>query len=384
MARKRTKRKKFKHNKTPPAMQSGFDYGCLPNALAVGSPEFPRLLTEAQVDAVACGTRHSPELNAEVPTIALVAQHGDPLAKAFSIFHDWSTSSDSDAVELTFVLRDPGGYVLVISPEPARMEQRCLGYDRTHQIISAAHMWCKPIDSLSPTLLTFRDHCASTRIAPYLLEGATYTGSANAIRMGTSVDLRGVSGLQPLLKFEVTFVDASEATPGTIGWVASNIQSSPNVQSPQRRDKAAPNEISSRRTRALSHHFPVTLERMRVTPEIRRIVDDLQRDGIEPWQLEQAICNLILESDLQKAGATRRPQMMERTTRALAARYEVADGSGLPLFGIDLIRRQVLADGNELLTHMNAKRTNDLSSLQARLRSLSLLECLSVVVQKGA
>ena len=323
-------------------------------------------------------------MDEQLPTISLVAQSGDALAKAFSIFHDWSTATDSDAVELTFVIRDAGGYLLVISPEPSRLEQRILGYDRTHRVISASHLWSKPIDSLNPRLLAFRDRYASARIAPYFLDGATYTGPQTAFRMVTPPDLHEVSGLEPLLKFEVTFVDESEADPGTIGRIVSNIESSPNRQSPVRPHKPSPSEIASLRVRALSCHFPVTLERMRTTRDIRDLVRDLQQEGINPWQVEQALCNLVLASDLNKKGVTTRRQMHERTTSALDTRYELADGSALPLFGIERVRSQVLADGNELLAHMKAERANDLSSLQARLRSLCLVESQSVVVAERA
>ena len=382
MGRKRRKRKTTKHNRAPRALQWGFDYGCPPNVMAVGGLDFPTLLTEARVDAVAYDTQHSPELNEDVPAITLVAQDGDPLAKAFSIFHEWTTSSDSDAVELTFVLRDAGGYILGISPETSRLEQRCLGYDRTHQAISVSQLWCKQIDSTHPMLLSFRDHYASAHIAPYMLGGATYIGPRSAMPIARSVELHQVSGLRPLLKFEVTFVDECEIAPGTIGWLASHVQSSPNPQAPTRRDKPEPNDIATRRHRVLAQHFPVTLERMRISRKAQGIILELQREGIEPWQVEQALCNLILGVDLDKENVKTPQEMRERTNKALDERYERADGSTLPLFGIDQVRSQVLADGNELLAHVRAKRIDDLSSLQSRLRSRGLLDGRSVVVAK--
>ena len=230
MARKRKKQKKPRRNKAPRAPQWGFDYGCPPNAMAAGGLDFPTLLTDARIDGVAYRTRHSSELNEDVPAITLVAQDGEALAKAFSIFHNWTTSSDPDAVEVTVVFRDSRSYILGISPEPSRMEQRLLGYTRTRQAISCSALWCKPIDSLHPMLLSFRDHRASARIAPFILDGATYFGPRTAIPHAASIQLREVSGLRPLLKFEVTFVNESEVAAGTIGWLASRMQSSPRPQ----------------------------------------------------------------------------------------------------------------------------------------------------------
>ena len=382
MARKRKKRKNRTYSKTARAIHLAFDYGCLPTAMAVANLDFPTLLTEAQVDAVAYGTRHSKELNEEVPAISLVAQHAAPLAKAFSIFQDWSISSDSDAVELTFLLRDAGGYILVISPEPARMEQRCIGYNRTHQAVNTAAMWCKPIDTFNPILSRFKDHYTSVPIAPYIFTGETYTGPRSAFRRVSPAGLHEVSGLHALLKFEVTFVAEHEAIPGTIGWLAAKIESSSNIQTGPRRHIPTPDEISGCRLRTLSRHFPVTLERMRVSREIRDSIHDLQQEKIQPWQVEQAICNLVLESDLSSGKVRGRSEMHERIIEALDERYELADGSSLPPFDAERIRRQVLADGNELLSHMQAKRAQNLSSLQTSLQTLSLLESKSAAVQE--
>ena len=69
------------------------------------------------------------------PDISLVAQNGDELAKAFEAFNAWSRMTDPDSVEITFVFRNSGGYVLAISPEYSRLVRRCLGFDRTHQAI---------------------------------------------------------------------------------------------------------------------------------------------------------------------------------------------------------------------------------------------------------
>ena len=383
MARKKKKRKTLRRNRAPRAPQWGFDYGCPPNAMAVGGLDFPTLLTDAHIDGVAYGTRNSPELNEDVPAITLVAQDGDALAKAFSVFHNWAASSDPDAVAVTFVFRESHSYILGISPEPSRLAQRLLGFSRTRQSISWSALWCKPIDSVNPMLLSFRDHYASARIAPYILDGATYFGPRNAIPCAAPIQLHGVSGLRPLLKFEVTFVNENEVTPGTIGWLASRMQFPPNPQASAGHDRLDANEIAGRRHRALSEHFPVTLERIRRSVEVREVRLKLLGEGIEPWQVEQALCSLILGMAVEKEHIKTRQQMRERIIETLDARFECADGGVLPLFGIDEIRRQVLADGNELLTYLKKRRKDDLSAMQSRLRSLGLLDGASVVMAKS-
>lgn len=269
MARKKKKHKTRRRNRAPRAPQWGFDYGCPPNAVAVGGLDLPTLLTDARIDGVAYRTRYSPDLHEDVPAITLIAQDGDALAKAFSIFHNWAASSDPDAVALTFVFRDSRSYILGISPEPSRLEHRLLGFSRSRQAISRSALWCKPIDSVHPMLLNFRDHYTAARIAPYILDGATYFGPRNAIPRPASILPREISGLRPLLKFEVTFENESEVAPGTMGWLASRMQSSPNPQASTGQVRPDSNEIAGRRHRALSEHFPVTLERIRSSQKVQ-------------------------------------------------------------------------------------------------------------------
>ena len=383
MARKKKKRKTRTRNRAPRALRWGFDYGCPPNAIAVGGLELPTLLTDAHIDGVAYSMRDSPELNENVPAITLVAQDGDALANAFSMFHNWAESSDPDAVAVTFVFRGSHSYILGITPEPSRLEQRVLGYSRTRQAISSSALWCKPIDSVHPMLLSFRDHYESSLIAPFILDGATYFGPRNAVPRAASIQLREISGLHPLLKFEATFVDEHEVAPGTIGWLISQMQSSPNPQIAMGQNCPDTNEIANRRNRAISEHFPVTLERIRSNIEVREVSLKLLGEGIESWQVEQALCNLILGMAVDKEHVKTRQQMRERIIEALDARFECADGGVLPLFEIDRIRSQVLADGNELLTHLKKNRKDDLSAMQSRLRSLGLLNGASVVMTKS-
>jgi hypothetical protein len=80
--------------------------------------------------------------------------------------------TDPDSVEITFVFRNCGGYVLAISQEYSRLQRRCLGFDRTHQAVAFAPTWFKPIDTVNPLLRQFRRYCSSP-IAPFLFTGST-------------------------------------------------------------------------------------------------------------------------------------------------------------------------------------------------------------------
>ena len=230
---KRKKRKKRTQrasaHATPPP---GFDFGCLPYAMAIAACEFPGHLSAASVDGVAYGGVWSEAVKQSLPTISLVAQNGDELAKAFEAFNAWSRMTDPDSVEITFVFRNSGGYVLAISPEYQRLVRRCLGFDRAHQVLVTEPTWFKPIDSVNPLLRQFRKHC-SAPIAPFLFDGVTYVGPRSALTPSSPPDVRPIPGLQPLLKFEVNFIDEDAVTPNSIGWLALRAGTEPKTKLPK-------------------------------------------------------------------------------------------------------------------------------------------------------
>jgi hypothetical protein len=147
MARKQRKTKQKSKNSQIRAdlLARGFDYGCPRYAMAVGTFGFPTHLRDAGIDGVAYGSVWFKELDQLIPTISLIGRHAEGLAKAFEEFNAWNKMTDPDSLELTFVFRKSGGYVLAISPEYSRLERRCLGFDRTFTPIATAATWFKSI-----------------------------------------------------------------------------------------------------------------------------------------------------------------------------------------------------------------------------------------------
>lgn len=137
--------------------------------------------------------------------------------------------TDPDSVEITFVFRNSGGYVLAISPEYSRLERRCLGFDRAHQAVAFAPTWFKPIDSVNPLLRQFRRYCSSP-IAPFLFTGSTYIGPRGVLTPTSTPDVHAIPGLEPLLKFEGTFIDEAAVTPDSIGWLALKVGATPKTK----------------------------------------------------------------------------------------------------------------------------------------------------------
>ena len=336
----------------------GFDYGCLPGAMAVASLEFPTYLTSASVDGVAYGWRWSEAVNQKVPTISLVAQSGGELAKAFEEFHAWAQITDPDSVEVTFIFRKTGGFLLVLSTEYSRLMRRCLGFDRAYQAMGAGCIWCKPIDSINPFLRKFRNYCSSP-IAPFFFNGVTYASPTNGLRNSGAPDVSAIPGLNPLLKFEVTLVDEDEVTQNSTAWIALKLDSRKETQLKPEGRKPNPDDIAKLRAKTLRHHFPVTLERIRRIVSLQPTIQHLKRDGVRPWQIEQALCNLVLSAAMGRGlhylGLSAR-KAEGAIIEGIRSRYELADGNDIQTFSIEDISTQVTADGKCLAATLQQEK----------------------------
>jgi hypothetical protein len=381
MARAKKRKRRASRSEVPKVQPRGFDYGCLPYALAVGSADFPVYLNAASVDGIVYGSAWSEELARPVPTISLAGKRGAELAKAFETFNAWSKLTDPDSLALTFVFRKSGGYVLGVSAESSRLERRCSEFDRTHRPLVFTPMWFKTMDSVNPFLLDFRKYCAAP-IAPFILDGVTYD-PRDRLSASSVPDVHPIPGLAPLLKFEVAFVDEDDVAPNTIGWIALKIGSPALPKAPKGPPQPKPEEVSQQRAETLRCHFPVTLERLRRIVGTRQLMLQLESEGVRAWQIEQALCNLVLSADMGHAphysGLSAR-KVQSLINDALRSRYEFADGSDLSAFSVNEIRTQAIADGNALLRHFRDKAVSDMTALQAALQHLSLLDAPTALV----
>jgi hypothetical protein len=242
-------------------------------------------------------------------------------------------------------------------------------------------MWFKSLDTVNPILSDFREYCSSS-VAPFLLDGVVYD-PLDTLNSSSPPDLRPIPGLDPLLKFEVEYVDEADVTPNTIGWIALRIGSLSQQTRPKGGPpRPTPEEVARQRTETLRYHFPITLERLRRSSSLRHLM--LQIEGIHPWQIEQALCNLVLSADIGLAthyGGLSARKVQARIIDALRSRFELADGVDLPAFSAAEVRTQAIADGNALLRHFNNKIVIDLASLQSALQRLSLLEASTAVAE---
>ena len=385
--RKKRKRRQegtsWKRSSSPTPL--GVDFGCFPANTAVTFPEFANHLGEASIVAVAYGSEWSEVLGAEVPTMSLVAERPEPLREAFKIFAAWADAADGDAVELTVVLKESGGFLLGISPEYGRLARRCVGFDRTTvSPIALLPAWCKPIETAHRFLTQLRSY-AEKPIAPFLFGGATLSGLL--IHSDPDVpQVAAVPGLTSILKFEVTFADESDIKPGGMGEWLLKTASLANESSETRSSPPTSRtivDIGTERVRVLRTHFPVTLERLHRSGRLQYLRTVVAPDtDVGLWQLEQAYCNLVLSAGSGWDIHYRRLRPRDarrRILHAIGERFEIADSQPLDEFTDDQVCMQLVADGRALLRYLNEPADGDMSTVQARLVALQAIQAPAVL-----
>jgi hypothetical protein len=350
----------------------GFDYGFLPTVAALSSISFPKLLTDASVIAIGYGEANDPDVGV-VPAISLVGTNVENLIAAFQEFTAWAQATDGDALELNFVFLKSGGYLLALTPERRRLELRCLGYERTHRVISFFVSWVKQLDTVHPALLRIREY-AQHFPAPFLFAASHLKGKPPFVgadpRMVEPVDV-----VKPLLKFDVTFTNEADARPGSAAWMALQAAIERSKKGKKAKSKSpvrtTPKEIFDFRARSLGIHFPVTMERISMDEELQKVHATLRENGFRQWQLDQATCNLVLSHQLvgqPHFRGIRQHNLSETVVNALNERYEMADLQALPSIATDMLRTQVTADGQALMKFLG---------LRARSEGLELLRELA-------
>ena len=215
-----------------------------------------------------------------------------------------------------------------------------------------------------------------------MFDGVTYVGPRGVLTAVSPPDVRAILGLQPLLKFDVTLIDEDDVTPNSTGWLALEVGSRQVPQSPTGPPKPEPDEVATERIKTLARHFPVTLERIRRGLFVPGLMLQLAAHGVRPWQIEQALCNLVLSAEMGRGahylGLSAR-KVESGILQAIESRHELADGSDIPTFAIEDVGTQIVADGNCLLRYLGKKSYTDLAGIQAGLQSVSALEAATAV-----
>lgn len=178
-------------------LPKGYDFGKSGLAMLVASANFVEYLREAEVVACAYGWNRSSALGHVLPFVSLGAIHEEPLKRAFGEFKRWQEESQTDPVDLTFVLLREGGYLLGISSRSESISRR-LGHTslaRERLLVGATYI--KKFDTRDPWLQKFREYQEQRIIAPFLF-GACVV-SLTAARVIDQTQLREASGAEDIL-----------------------------------------------------------------------------------------------------------------------------------------------------------------------------------------
>lgn len=342
----------------------GYDYGIPPKYLLVSPPEFTQLLSDADTFAVAYGSEPNWKYGS-IPALTLVARHATPLTKAFEEFQRWTDSSDGDSVQLSFLFLNKGGYAIGISPEITRLRTRILGFDRVHEPLYFAATWIKILDTRNPLTDKFRQYCQRL-VSPFTLRAACYRG----VMAGQTPDpllFEKLPGVKPILKFGANFSDENNVEPNTqysamlesvrsIG-MGKKIKHSPRQPTSQ----LIPAHILETREKMLRKHFPVTLLRLRGIDRFRTYTASLKSKGIASWQINQAICNLLLSFEMTGGHHFFKDvspkEFIDRLASSLSAHFEEANGihDQLNKLNEEMIGQQIILDSIALLKHAGIK-----------------------------
>lgn len=383
--RKTRKKKRISPNKSSTPTPLGVDFGCFPANAAITFPEFSDHLREASIVAVAYGSEWSEALRTDIPSMSLVARRAEPLREAFKIFAAWSAAADGDAVELTVVLKETGGFLLGISPEPGRLARRCMGFDRTTvSPLTYAHVWCHSIRTVHRHLSQLRSY-AQKPIAPFLFGGVTLAGLLTHSDPDAP-EVAAVPGLTSILKFQITFADETDVEPGGTAEMLLRI-ASPDHQSAESGSSLQTRrtivDIGSERARVLRTHFPITLERLHRSGRLQHLRTTVAPDAdVGLWQFEQAYCNLALSTGSGWGIHYRRLRSengRDEILHAIGERYEIADGHPFHDFTDDQVRMQLVADGRALLRYLDEPAEGSMSTVQARLVALEAIQAPAVL-----
>ena len=357
----------------------GFDYGIGIPVAAVGSIEFKNNLVDAEVVAVAYGDDYSKTLGVRVPAITLIGRNEEPLRKAFEEFSNWVENTDADAIELTMVFEKDGGYTLCINPEISALYKRALKYDTVANPMAIQVMWIKVIEATSQALLDLREVLSAGIIRPFLLRAARYNGILQVNNPLVQELIEPISHREELLKFDIRFVDRGSKE--DLHWQRLALGEKGDEKTSVGKNRTMPRSmVWDRRSEALKRLFPVTLWRSRSLGPSIELRSAAKARGLSEWQVDQAICNLVLSKDITDGKlhfeGCSKSEWVDRFWESLTNRFEVSgvDQEDFAELTVGAIVRQAILDARILLEHYGVKRApNRVERIQYLLRKHELL-----------
>lgn len=355
--------------------------------LMVGSPDFMSALSGAGIFGCSYGEVYSEALHTTVPSVGLVGSNEERLTEAFREFQRWTAESQTEAVDLSFVFLNAGGYLMGISPRQEALRRALGSADPVRDAIFVSGTWIKKFDT-AISGEGFRKYHEGRLIAPFTLSAASHPPSMSALNADINL-VKPVPEAPDILKFRATFATETNAEEHTQAGMILRVHRANQQNTDGSRAKIdrnapsrsnAPADYFRRRALSLRRHFPVTIERIRKLQAHREVILALEVVGIRTWQCEQAICNLLLSASMCNGvfhySPIRQGHLGNRISEALLNRFEEANGTvTFESITPAIVQAQVVLDASSLLAENGATPKNlELDHLQQLLAQRKLLD----------
>ena len=238
--------------------------------------------------------------------------------------------------------------------------------------------WIKAIETTSKPLKDIRRMLSTGIIRPFLLRAARYSGISLSARSFDPRLVEQISHGPELLKFEIRFVDEGSEKDSQWQRIALGDGDS-DPMSPPDAPHTPQTLVWTRRKEALKRLFPVTLWRSNSNEWCSKLRFEASSLRIFDWQVDQAICNLVLSQEIADGkfhfrGIAKR-DWQDQIWNALSNRFEVADGNkqSFQQLKIENIIHQVILDARVTLKHYGVERMpRTLDRVQVLLKRYSL------------
>jgi len=327
----------------------GFDYGVKPSVMIVGDIQYPNLIHEGKPKAMGYGRLPHFGLLPNPLFAALIFENEEKGKECFKHFKAWADSSkDGDAVSLSFIERNEGGYVVCVYEEINRLINRRLPeYLRSEvsPLITTATSFPLTVEKPSDFFLVFKEEAKET---PFLFGGAGRTGKLFP-------DL-------VIQKMEVQFYKEDEIPENTPESAYLNIKSAKEGQ--WKFERKQPGEeaeaIGGRRRRRLKMFHPITIEKIEYLPNYQETRDKLRAEEFADWQILQGLCNIAVS--YRMCGKPYYEELTEETAQMDILKYLLNDfeepKTPMPpesYISVEAIRKQIIADMIALLRNTGSE-----------------------------
>ena len=158
-------------------------------------------------------------------------------------------------------------------------------------------------------MLEWLEEYKNNLVSPFLFSAAAYP-SVNNFSVPNPDLVRPIEDLKPILKFKASFTREEDVKKYSQEWgilQVHQLKESETVKRENHNDilkklekehRDNPESFIKRRQEILSRHFPVTLARVQRSEKHTDCLEQLLEHGVRPWQVEQAVCNIVLSKTI--------------------------------------------------------------------------------------